>query len=76
MAGKSNKKDLKAHGYMTTDEFIDRLVPGLKDYLKQNWGWAADELYHPEDLFSTAEIYLEIGRRIVGDFGVAPKELK
>ncbi|CAB4121807.1 hypothetical protein UFOVP27_7 [uncultured Caudovirales phage] len=76
MAKEVTEASLRKAGYMTTDEFIDRLVPGLKDYLKQNWGWAANELYHPEDLFSTAEIYLEIGRRIVGDFGVAPKELK
>lgn len=67
-------KELRAAGYMTPSEFVDRLVPGLKQYLKHNWGVHADDLYHPEDLFSNAEIYLEVARHVVGDFGVAPSE--
>jgi hypothetical protein len=67
-----DKKELIAHGYMTPGDFVDRLVPGLKEYLKHNWGCKPDELYHPEDLFSNAEIYLEVARHVVGDFGVAP----
>ena len=73
MAGPS-KKILIARGYMTTDQFVDKLVPGLKDYLKQNWGCKPGELYHPEDLFSNAEIYLEVARHVVTDFGVAPSD--
>jgi hypothetical protein len=64
-------KELREVGYMTPAEFVDRLVPGLKEYLKHNWGVHPDGLYHPEDLFSNAEIYLEVARHVVGDFGVA-----
>ncbi len=67
-----DNKELIARGYMTPGDFVDRLVPGLKEYLKHNWGCKPDELYHPEDLFSNAEIYLEVARHVVGDFGVAP----
>jgi hypothetical protein len=75
MAKKKNKReeDLRAHGYMTPGEFVDALVPGLKEYLKHNWGAKPDELYHPEDLFSNAEIYIEVARHIAGDFIVGAK---
>jgi len=73
MAGPSDK-ELIARGYMTTEQFVDRLVPGLKDYLKQNWGCRPEGLYHPEDLFSNAEIYLEVARHVVTDFGVQPSD--
>ena len=63
-------EELRAAGYMTPAEFVDRLVPGLKQYLKHNWGVHPDGLYHPEDLFSNAGIYLEVARHVVGDFGV------
>ena len=33
-----NKKDLRQHGYLTSDEFVDMVAPALKSYLKQNWG--------------------------------------
>jgi hypothetical protein len=49
------------------------LTPGLKEYLNHNWGIKPDELHHPEDLFSNAEIYLEVARHIAGDFIVRPK---
>lgn len=67
-----SNKELREVGYMTPAEFVDRLVPGLKQYLKHNWGVYPDGLYHPEDLFSNAEIYLSVARHVVGDFGVAP----
>ena len=73
MAGRSDK-ELIANGYMTPSEFVDRLVPGLKEYLKHNWGCKPDDLYHPEDLFSNAAIYLEVARHVVGNFGVQPSE--
>jgi hypothetical protein len=72
----SKEKELRAAGYMTPGEFVDRLVPGLKEYLKHNWGYKPDEVYHPEDLFSNAEIYLEVARHVVGDFGVQPSKEK
>jgi len=69
-------KELRQRGYMTSDEFVDRLVPGLKEYLSRNWGvHNKDELHHPEDLVSNASIYMEVAYHVLVDFGVAPKEV-
>lgn len=66
-------KELRAAGYMTTDEFVDKLVPGLKEYLKGNWGITSrDKLHHPEDLVANATIYMEVAYHVIADFGVAP----
>ena len=69
-----SNEELRGYGYMTPGEFVDALIPGLKEYLKHNWGVREDELYHPEDLFSNAEIYLEVSRHIAGDFIVGAKK--
>jgi len=71
MVGPLNK-ELIARGYMTSDEFVDRLIPGLKEYLRNNWGVKPNELHHPEDLFSNTGIYIEVARHVVVDFGVTP----
>jgi len=73
MSKKDKEQELRDAGYMTPGEFVDKLTPGLKEYLKHNWGVKPDELHHPEDLFSNAEIYLEVARHIAGDFIVRPK---
>jgi hypothetical protein len=70
---KDKEEELRSYGYMTPGEFVDTLVPGLKEYLRHNWGSKPDELYHPEDLFSNAEIYLQVARHVAGDFIVSPK---
>jgi hypothetical protein len=70
-------KELRKRGYMTSDEFVDRLIPGLKEYLSKNWGvHNKDELHHPEDLISNASIYVEVAYHTLVDFGVAPIEPK
>lgn len=62
---------------MTTDEFVNRLVPGLKEYLSKNWGVRnREELHHPEDLISNATIYMEVAYHVFVDFGVSPMEIK
>ena len=69
-------KELHKRGYMTSDEFIDRLVPGLKEYLSKNWGiHSKDSLHHPEDLIANASIYMEVAYHVLVDFGVNPKEV-
>lgn len=68
-----DEKELRQAGYMTSDEFINRLIPGLKEYLSKNWGVKGkDELHHPEDLISNASIYIEVAYHVLVDFGVAP----
>jgi hypothetical protein len=70
-------KELRRRGYMTSDEFVDTLVPGLKEYLSKNWGvHNKNELHHPEDLISNVSIYIEAAYHILVDFGVAPIEQK
>ena len=54
---------------MTSDEFVDRLSLGLKEYLNSNWGHAKGELHHPEDLATTASVYMEVAYRVIADFG-------
>ena len=72
-----SEKELRKRGYMTSDEFVDRLIPGLKEYLSKNWGvHNKDELHHPEDLVSNASIYIEVAYHTLVDFGVAPIETK
>jgi hypothetical protein len=69
-------KELRKCGYMTSNEFVDRLIPGLKEYLSKNWGvHNKDELHHPEDLISNASIYMEVAYHVLVDFGVNPKEV-
>ena len=68
------KKDLREHGYLTSDEFVDMVAPALKSYLKQNWGKHDTEaLYHPEDLFSNASLYFDVALNVVGQFGIQGK---
>lgn len=74
MKTSKEEQELRAHGYMTPGEFVDSLVPGLKEYLKHNWGCKPDELYHPEDLFANASVYIEVAAHVAGDFIVSPKK--
>ena len=77
MTRTDSDKELRKRGYMTSDEFVDRLIPGLKEYLSKNWGvHNKDELHHPEDLISNASIYVEVAYHTLVDFGVAPIEPK
>lgn len=70
---KDNPEDeaarLRAHGYMSVDAFLTKLLPGLREYLKTNG--LHDGLHHPEDLFLNTQSYVEIGYHVIADFGVA-----
>jgi hypothetical protein len=62
--------ELRQRGYMTPDEFIDALTPGLKEYMISNWG-RNGQLMHPEDLATTASIYMEVAYRVIADMYTA-----
>lgn len=69
-----SEDELRDAGWMTTDEFLGALVPGLREYLNHNWGVTGpDDLHHPEDLFANAAVYLEVAMHVAGDFGVQPR---
>ena len=73
---KTSDAELRARGYMTTDEFVDKLTPGLKEYLSKNWGvHNKKELHHPEDLISNVSIYIDVAYHVIVDFGVRPKDV-
>ena len=67
-------EELRSAGYMTTEEFVTKLTPGLKEYLSKNWGVVdRTSLHHPEDLISNAAIYIEVAYHVIADFGVGPQ---
>ena len=66
--GKKTELDLRAHGYMTVDEFVDKFAESLRGYMHSNWPGTKDELHHPEDLASNAAVYTEVMYRVIGDF--------
>ena len=66
-------EDLRARGYMTIDEFVEKLTPGMRDYMHKNWGFTnLDDLHHPADLASTASIYADGLYNFIETFGVQP----
>ena len=65
---KHKNKELVHDGWMTVDEFVDALIPGLREYLKHNWGNQGDDLHHPEDLFTNASVYLDVACHVSRDF--------
>lgn len=67
---KHKNQQLIEDGWMTIDDFVDRLTLGMKDYLHSNWGTGGkkDDLHHPEDLATNASIYTEIAYRVLADF--------
>ena len=62
-------KELRARGYMTPDEFVNRLIPGLTTYLQANH---SDSLCHPEDLIGDTLSYIETAYIVISDFGAGP----
>jgi len=80
MSNQTKKKtvsdgELREAGYMSADEFVDKLVPGLKEYLQKNWGvHNKHELHHPEDMISNISTYIEIAYHVIADFGVAAQK--
>lgn len=69
MRKKHKEQDLIEDGWMTVDEFIKNLTPGLQEYLQRNWGNRdKDHLHHPVDLFTNASIYMDIACHVAQDF--------
>jgi len=74
--GKKNKfvmptdEQLVERGYLTIDQFVDRLSESLRSYMKSNWSEEdeSEELHHPEDLAANAATYTEVMYRVIGDF--------
>jgi hypothetical protein len=66
---------LRSHGWMTTDEFLDKLLPGLREYLGRYTYLGSDnQLNHPEDMILNIQTYMEVGFHVIADFGVASEK--
>lgn len=60
---------------MTSKEFVEKVTPGLIEYLEKNQLASEDEydrLNHPEDLVANTVSYFEVMFHVVSDLGVAP----
>ena len=71
MKKQPSNKELQARGYMTPDQFLERLLPGLQQYL---YSASGDNLSHPEDLISNTLGYIEVAYLVIGDFGAGPEK--
>jgi len=70
-------KELRERGYLTVGEFTDKLLPGMLSYMESNLsGGSSDTIHHPEDLFSNALTYLEVGLFVIGSFGINPQAVE
>lgn len=71
---KDDEKRLRALGWMTLDEFLEKLGTGLKYYMKENTyvGKEPERLHHPEDLIVNAQVFMEAAYHVLVSFGAAP----
>jgi hypothetical protein len=70
----SDEKRLRALGWMTTDEFLEKLGVGLECYIKENTYLGSNEtaLHHPEDLILNIQTYMEVAYHVLASFAPAP----
>jgi hypothetical protein len=66
---RANEKELRAAGFMTAQEFVDKFTQGLESYLTHQH-FATSGLHHPEDLASGVLTYAESLWQVVNVFGV------
>ena len=63
-------ESLRAKGYMTTAEFVEKFERGLSAYLAKNWGFCGvNNLTHPEDLAANTLAYAEAVWETIQVFG-------
>ena len=68
----THEKKLRAEGWMTVDEFMERITPAMKEYLVKNWTKDEDTIHHPEDLASNALSFMEAIFCGITTFGASP----
>jgi len=65
------------NGYLTIDQFLNTLLPGLREFLINNWGSDKKNKYHhPEDLIASCRNYLEAAQYLISDFGLDKNKIK
>lgn len=65
----TQEKKLRAAGWMTTAEFIDKFNRGLMTYLENYTYTKMDDIHHPEDLISNVLSFAEITYIHIQNFG-------
>ena len=71
---KKNEKRLRAEGWMTVDEFMNRATPAMREYLLRNWNSDEGVVMHPEDLGSNALAFMEGLYLGLQNFGASPMD--
>ena len=55
--------------YLTVDEFLERLIPGLREFIVDNNCRGDDsKSMHPHDLIFAASIYVDVACHVIPDF--------
>jgi hypothetical protein len=72
----ADEKRLRALGWLTTDEFLEKFNVGLEYYLKENTYLGSDDkaLHHPEDLILNVSTYAEAAFHVLASFAPAPEK--
>jgi len=72
----ADEKRLRALGWLTSDEFLSKLMVGLEYYLKENTYLGSDdkEVHHPEDLILNVSTYVEAAYHVLASFAPAPEK--
>jgi hypothetical protein len=60
---------LRAAGFMTKSEFIEKITSGISAYLDNTWPTKPDDLHHPEDLLANTSCYIESACTTIQIFG-------
>jgi len=58
-----SESEKRSRGYMTNEEFVKMITPGLIDYLNDTF--SRDVVHHPEDLATHASIYFDVSFRVI-----------
>jgi hypothetical protein len=69
---KKHEKSLRADGWMTVDEFMNRVTPAMREYLLRNQQAEDNLVLHPEDLGSNALSFMEGLYLGLQNFGASP----
>jgi hypothetical protein len=58
---------LRSLGFMTKDEFVEKITSGLSAYLDNTW--PKEGLQHPEDLMANTYAFIEASSEVIRFFG-------
>ena len=66
------EKRLRALGWMTAEEFMNKYVRALHYYLKENTHVGKGGIHHPEDIAMYLSSFNEAAYHLLVEFGASP----